>query len=146
MLPDTRLTSVYGEKENMMQKQQVVLAGLYVAAAVMLSGCMLLAVGAGAAGTVAYVRGDLEAVEAKKLDTVYDATKKALEQLELSISKDTKDAMSAEITARDSQDKKITVKLTAATEDSTKLSIRFGVFGDETKSRMIHDQIKKNLE
>lgn len=146
MLPDTRLTSVYGEKENMMQKQQVVLAGLYVAAAVMLSGCMLLAVGAGAAGSVAYIRGDLEAVEAKKLDTVYDATKKALEQLELSISKDAKDAMSAEIIARDSQDKKITVKLAAATEDSTKLSIRFGVFGDETKSRMVYDQIKKNLE
>ena len=129
-----------------MQKSQAIFVLLAVGTSFILQGCMLLAVGAGAAGTVAYVRGDLEAVEAKKLDTVYDATKKALEQLELSISKDTKDAMSAEITARDSQDKKITVKLTAATEDSTKLSIRFGVFGDETKSRMIHDRIKKNLE
>lgn len=129
-----------------MQKSQVIFVLLAVGTSFILQGCMLLAVGAGAAGTVAYVRGDLEAVEAKKLDTVYDATKKALEQLELSISKDAKDAMSAEITARDSQDKKITVKLTAATEDSTKLSIRFGTFGNDTKSRMVYDQIKKNLE
>ena len=129
-----------------MQKSQVIFVLLAVGTSFILQGCMLLAVGAGAAGSVAYVRGDLEAVEAKKLESVYEAAKKALEQLELSISKDTKDAMSAEITARDSQDKKITVKLAAATEDSTKLSIRFGVFGDETKSRMIHDQIKKNLE
>ncbi|MCK4293497.1 MAG: DUF3568 family protein [Planctomycetes bacterium] len=129
-----------------MQKSQVIIVLLAIGTSFILQGCMLLAVGAGAAGSVAYVRGDLEAVEAKKLDTVYDATKKALEQLELSISKDTKDAMSAEIIARDSQDKKITVKLAAATEDSTKLSIRFGVFGDETKSRMVYDQIKKNFE
>jgi hypothetical protein len=129
-----------------MQKSQVIFVLLAVGTSFILQGCMLAAVGAGAAGTVAYVRGDLEVVEAKKLDTVYDAAKKALEQLELSISKDTKDAMSAEITARDSQDKKITVKLAAATEDSTKLSIRVGVFGNETKSRMIHDKIKKNLE
>jgi len=129
-----------------MQKSQVIIVLLAVGTSFILQGCMLLAVGAGAAGSVAYVRGDLEAVEAKKLDTVYDATKKALEQLELSISKDAKDAMSAEIIARDSQDKKITVKLAAATEDSTKLSIRFGVFGDETKSRMVYDKIKKNLE
>lgn len=129
-----------------MQKSQVIIVLLAIGTSFILQGCMLLAVGAGAAGSVAYVRGDLEAIEAKKLDTVYDAAKKALEQLELSISKDAKDAMSAEIIARDSQDKKITVKLAAATEDSTKLSIRFGVFGDETKSRMVYDQIKKNLE
>lgn len=129
-----------------MQKSQVIIVLLAIGTSFILQGCMLLAVGAGAAGSVAYVRGDLEAIEAKKLDTVYDAAKKALEQLELSISKDAKDAMSAEIIARDSQDKKITVKLAAATEDSTKLSIRFGVFGDETKSRMVYDQIKKNFE
>jgi len=129
-----------------MKNQQVILALLAIGATVLLGGCMLAAVGAGAAGTVAYVKGDLEAVEAKKLDTVYDATKKALEQLELSVSVDTKDKISAKIIARDSSDKKITVKLSAATEDSTNISIRFGTFGSETKSGMVLDKIKENLK
>jgi hypothetical protein len=129
-----------------MKNQQVILTLLAIGATVLLGGCMLAAVGAGAAGTVAYVKGDLEAVEAKKLDTVYDATKKALKQLELSVSVDTKDKISATIIARDSSDKKITVKLSAATEDSTNISIRFGTFGSETKSGMVLDKIKENLK
>jgi len=129
-----------------MKNQQVILAILAIGATVLLGGCMLAAVGAGAAGTVAYVKGDLEAVEAKKLDTVYDATKKALKQLELSVSVDTKDKISATIIARDSSDKKITVKLSAATEDSTNISIRFGTFGSETKSTMVYNKIKENLK
>ena len=63
----------------------------------------------------------------------------------MSVSKDTKDALSALVVARDSRDKKITIKLTATTEEATKLSIRVGTFGSETKSRMIHDKIKENL-
>jgi hypothetical protein len=112
--------------------------------AVVLQGCLVAAVGAGA-GTVAYMRGDLEAVEAKDIDAVYAATKKAVEELELNVSSDTKDALSAVIVARDAQDKKITIKLKSTTEDTTQIYIRVGTFGSETKSRLIHDQIKKNL-
>jgi len=129
-----------------MKNQQVILALLAIGATVLLGGCMLAAVGAGAAGTVAYVKGDLEAVEAKKLDTVYDATKKAMEQLELNVSSAPKDAMSATITARDAQDKRIRVKLVASTKDSTAISIRYGTFGSEAKSQMIYAKIKENLE
>jgi len=107
---------------------------------------MVAAVGAAAAGTVAYVKGDLQAVEAKDLSSVYQATKKAYEQLELRITTDSKDALSATIVARDAQDKKVIIKLAATAEGATKLSIRVGVFGSETKSRLIYDQIKKNLQ
>jgi len=129
-----------------MQKRQVVLILLLIGNAALLQGCLAVVVGAGAAGTVAYVKGDLEAVESKDINTVYEATLKAMEQLELSVSKKTKDAMSALIIARDSQDKKVTVKLSATAEGATKLSIRVGVWGSETKSQFIHDQIKKNLQ
>ena len=90
-------------------------------------GCVVAAVGVGAAGTVAYVRGDLQAVESKKLDVVYEATLKAIDELELNVTKKTKDALSAVIVARDAQDKKITIKLSATTEETTKLSIRVGL-------------------
>jgi len=127
-----------------MQKREIFLTVLSLMMTIVLQGCLVAAVGAGA-GTVAYMRGDLEAVEAKDIDAVYAATKKAAEQLELKVSSDTKDALSAEIVARDAQDKKITIKLKSTTEDTTQISIRVGTFGSETTSRLIHDQIKKNL-
>jgi hypothetical protein len=127
-----------------MQKRQVFLTLVLVCAVAVTQGCVVAAVGAGA-GTVAYVRGDLETVESEELDAVYKATEKALDELELTVSKKTKDAMSAEIIARDSQDKKIRVKLVATAEGTTKVSIRIGMFGNETKSRLIYEQIKKNL-
>ena len=107
----------------MLNMQRVILASLAVVVPVVLSGCMLAAVGAGAAGTVAYVKGDLEASESKKLDVVYEATKKAMKDLELSITSDAKDALSATVVARDAQDKKATVRLAAITENSTSVSV-----------------------
>lgn len=127
-----------------MQKKQVVITILFVGMAVFIQGCVIAAVGAGA-GTVAYVRGDLQTVESKSLDDVYEATEKAIKELGLNVTKKAKDAMSATIVARDAQDKKITIKLSASTEETTKLSIRIGVFGSETKSRRIYEEIKKNL-
>ena len=129
-----------------MQKAQVILAVLLVGAAALLQGCVAVVVGAGAAGTVAYIRGDLESIESKDLNAVYEATLKAMEQLGLSVSRKTKDAMSAEVVARDAEDKKVTISLGATAEGATKISIRIGVFGSETKSSLIYDQIKKNLK
>ena len=130
-----------------MRANGVLLAVLLVGVAVLAGGCVaaVVAAGAGAAGTVAYMGGDLEAVESRSLADVYEATLKALEQLELSATKEGKDALSAVIVARDAQDKKIAIKLRASTEETTKISIRVGVFGDETKSRLIYQKIRDNL-
>jgi len=127
-----------------MKKRKVVLIVLCLMTAVVLQGCLVAAVGAGA-GTVAYLRGDLEAVEKHDIGEVYAATKNALQQLEFNVTSDAKDALSAEIVARDAQNKKITVKLKSTTQNTTKISIRVGTFGSETKSVLIYDQIKKNL-
>jgi len=114
-------------------------------AAMLLDGCMLAAVGIGAAGTVAYVRGDLESVESENIDSVYEAALKALQELELRPTRKSKDALGAEIITYDAQDKKITIRLKSAAEGTTKLSIRIGVFGSETKSRLIYQKIRENL-
>jgi len=113
--------------------------------AVFIQGCVAVAAAGLGAGTVAYVKGDLKALEAANLDKVYKATEKALDELEFSVTKKTKDVLSAVIVARDAANKKITIKLSAAEEDATKISIRVGTFGNETKSRMIYEQIKKYL-
>lgn len=104
-----------------------------------------LRLGLGAAGTVAYIRGDLQTVESKNIDTVYKAVLAAMDELELAVTQKSKDALSAKVAARDAQDKKIKIKLAATAEGMTKISIRVGVFGSETKSRLIYDQIKKGL-
>jgi len=127
-----------------MRIRQVILILMLIGSAISISGCIVAAVGAGV-GTVAYVKGDLETVESKSLDVVYEAALKAVEELELQVISKTKDSLSAEINTRDAQDKKITIKLNATSDESTELSIRIGTFGNETKSRLIYEKIQENL-
>lgn len=129
-----------------MRTKRVLLSVLFIGIAVFGQGCIIAAVGVGAAGTIAYIRGDLEAVESENIDTVYDAALQAAEELELRIISKTKDALSATIIARDAQDKKVQIILRTTAENTTKLSIRIGTFGSETKSRLIYQKIYDNLK
>jgi len=128
-----------------MQVKRVLLIVLLIGIAVFSQGCMVAAVGIGAAGTIAYVRGDLEAVESHSLDEVYEASLKAVEELELRVINKSKDALTATINARDAQDKKVKITLRKTAEQTTKISIRIGTFGSETKSRLIYQKINYNL-
>lgn len=113
--------------------------------AMLVQGCMVAVVGAGAAGTVGYLKGDLEVVEAVSLNVVYQATEKAVEEMNLFEISKKKDSLEAIFTLRDVSDKKITIKMTAITKSTTKISIRVGIFGNEAKSQMIHEKIKENI-
>jgi len=128
-----------------MQIKRIFLIVLLIGIAIFGQGCVAAAVGVGAAGTIAYVRGDLEAVESHSLDEVYEAAIEALDELELNIISRSKDALTATINARDAQDKKVTIILKKTAEQTTKVSIRIGTFGDETKSRLIYQKINYNL-
>ena len=129
-----------------MRKRDAILIMLLATLAVCLSGCLLAAVGAGAAGTVAYAKGDLEVIRSEGITEVYEATRNAVEQLEYSITESRKDATSARVVARDSQDDKITIKLKATPEGPTEVSIRVGTWGSETRSNIIYSKIKENIE
>jgi hypothetical protein len=111
------------------------------------SGCLAVAVGAGAAGTVAYLAGDLEVEEPHTIDTVFVASKKALEELRLTVieGRTAKDALAAQIVARDAAEKEIVIKLKSTTAGTTHISIRVGTFGSEGKSQQIYDRIRANL-
>lgn len=129
-----------------MRIKQILLTVLLIGSAILVVGCVAVAVGAGAAGTVAYLKGDLEAVESRKLDDVHAAAIKAVKELGLKVTQDTKDALSATVVARDAEDKKVTIKLAATAEQTTKLSIRVGLFGSEAKSRLIYQKIREHLQ
>lgn len=128
-----------------MARIHILLAFVVCCIAMLVQGCMVAAVGAGAVGTVAYLKGDLEAVESASLNDVYQATAKAVEEMELSVISRKKDSLGATFTLRDAADKKITIKLSATNESTTKISIRVGIFGSEAKSRTIYEKIKENI-
>lgn len=129
-----------------MKAREMAGAVLLLGMVFVVSGCAAAVVGAGVAGTVAYMKGDLEVVESKGIDAVYIAAKRAMGQLDLRVTEDGRDAMTAVITALDVEDKTVTIKLKWATENSTKLSIRVGIFGNERKSVRIYQKIHDNLK
>ena len=112
------------------------------------SGCVAVAVGAGAAGTVAYLAGDLEVHQTHGIDAVFAASKQALAQLEMTVieGRTTKDALEARIVARDATDEEIVIKLKSTVVGATNISIRVGTFGDDTKSHLIYEKIRENLK
>jgi hypothetical protein len=115
-----------------------------LAAASLQSGCIAVAAGAGA-GAVAYIRGDLEATLGNPYEAVAKAADRAIGQLEFARISQRKDALSANLTARTAQDKKIEIVITRVGDGLTKVRIRVGVFGDEALSLAILDKIKANL-
>jgi len=112
------------------------------------SGCALLVVGGAAAagaGTVAYVRGELQATVDGALDKTWSATLGALKDLQMPVTDQQKDGLSGKLTARAMGDKKVTVRLKKVTGTTTQIGIRVGTWGDEVRSRQILDQIKTRL-
>jgi hypothetical protein len=109
-------------------------------------GCTALVVGGAAgAGAVAYVRGELTAVEDVSLDQAWSAAKQAMSDLEFSVTSAEKDAFDGKLIARGASDKKIVVKLERQSDAVTEIRIRVGTFGDEAMSREILEKIKKRF-
>ncbi len=132
-----------------MRSMRMLAAVLLVVSAVVLHGCASSEGTAPpeetTAGMAQYKMGSLKSVEPTGIDKVYDATLKAMEELKLAVLQKSVDSMSGEIVARDVADKKITISLSATTDGMTKLSIKVGMLGDEPKSRLIYEQIKKMM-
>lgn len=103
-------------------------------------------VGAGAgAGTVAYVKGELKTKLNHSTNQTYQATLKALNELNLPIFDRQVDAIAATVISQFADEKNITIKIKAVTDTTCEIGIRVGDFGDQTRSQKILDTIKKHL-
>ena len=109
------------------------------------SGCLAVAAGAAGAGTVAYIRGELDTSFSHNIDQVDRAANRAAEQLRFAKINESADALSRVITLRTAEDKKIVVTLNRTTDTLTRIRIRVGVFGDEAISRTLLEKITANL-
>lgn len=112
------------------------------------SGCALLVVGAAAgagAGTYAYVDGVLKSTETVSYDTACAATLAAMKDLGFAVVDNKKDALTDNITAVSTADKKVYVTLTKQSTTTTEIAIRVGTFGDQNQSQQILTQIKSHF-
>jgi hypothetical protein len=131
-----------------MKLKRFVVALVLLAGVATFSGCALFLIGAGVAvgaGSVAYAGGVLKAADQVPMDRAWDATLRAMQDLEFKITKQQKDALAGELTARRADDTRIVVSLKKQTDKVTEFRIRVGVFGDEGLSRLIYEKIKSHF-
>jgi hypothetical protein len=125
------------------------LTGTVLAASLLFnSGCLLFVAGAAAgaaAGTVAYVDGELDASLGQNYDAVVRAANLAIDQMQFSKPEEQKDSLTDTLTTHTAKGDKVSIVLTRVNDNSTKVQIRVGVFGDETTAQAILDKIKSNL-
>ena len=110
------------------------------------SGCVALAVGAagGVAGAV-YVMGKLKDEVNDDVPAVHAATVAAMKDLDLKLSEDKADQVSAHLESEFADGKHVWIDLESIPENRTNLTIRVGLTGDEMRARKIHEAIKRHL-
>ena len=110
------------------------------------SGCVALAVGAagGVAGAV-YVMGKLQEELDHPITAVHEATLQGLRDLDLPIVEDKADKLAAHIESKLADGTHVWIDLESIADSRTRLTIRVGLVGDESRSRKILAAIKPHL-
>jgi hypothetical protein len=110
-------------------------------------GCVAAVIGGAAvgAGTVIYVKGQLEESMNASTTTVYKATLAAFQELNMPITGDAHDGMSVELKSYFADGKTVWIAITSITPVSSKVTIRVGTFGDEYRSQSVLTTIHKHL-
>ena len=147
MIDHMRLSSVRSRR-SLGMKRMIKVADLVfcVWVSVLCSGCLALAVGAagGAAGAV-YVMGKLQDEVNRPLPVVHEAAVAAMKDLELKLSEDRADKLSAHMESAFSDGPHVWIDMESVSDSRCRLTIRVGLTGDEVRSRKIHDAIKQHL-
>jgi hypothetical protein len=112
-----------------------------------LGGCLAVAAGAGlaaGAGTVVYVRGELQSTEELDLDTAWDATLAAVEELQFDIQERRKDAVAGRAVVHMADGREVRIRLEDEGYGLTTIKIRVGIWGDEMVSERILAKIRRH--
>ncbi len=111
-----------------------------------LTGCLaLLAGGAAGAGSVVYVKGQLRETMDATVTAVHSASVATLKELGLPAIEDKYDELSAKMKSRFADGQDVWIDIEYITVQSSRLTIRVGIMGDERKSRQILDGIHRHL-
>jgi len=94
-----------------------------------------------------YSAGKLYAVAGRDMTSVYEASVKALQQLEIEVTETAKDVFYAKVIGKVADGKTVTIRMEPGADNVTNLRIKAGKFlsGNEERSRVIYKQIQQNL-
>ncbi len=118
---------------------------LALGAVTSLSGCLVAAAGAGAAGT-AYVMGSLDGTVPGTPEKVVEASESVLKDKEVHIVSKDATGLDGTIIAKTALEKRIEVTVKRQDEKTSTISIRVGTFGDQALSRELFEKIKARLQ
>ena len=95
-----------------------------------------------------YSGGRLYAVTSSDLNSVYAATEKALEQLEVEVVETAKDVFYAKVVGKIADGRSITIRMEPGADNITNISIKASKFltGNKERANAIYKKIKENLE
>lgn len=109
------------------------------------SGCLVAAAAGVAGGTVAYVKGEEEAIVSAGPEQATAAAKAAIEDLKLLLVSHNANAVEGLVKARTLSDKEVTITIKAESSELSRVTVRIGYFGDEAMSLQILEKLKAKL-
>ena|SRR5258705_4272970 len=109
-----------------------------------LSGCLVAAAGAGAAGT-AYVMGSLDGSLPGTPEQIVKASESVLKEKDIHMVSSDATGIDGKVVARTATDKKIEITVKRQDEKNAKVSIRVDTFGDHELSTSLFEGIKAKL-
>ncbi len=114
-----------------------------------LAGVLLCAVGCSpvmvSPDGAAYSTGKLYVSISRDMNSVYEAALVSMEKLGLTVSDKAKDVFSGRITASGADGRKVTLRLSPSGDKATTLTIHVGTTGNKERSRIVYEEIRRNL-
>ncbi len=87
----------------------------------------------------------VKSVENAPIDEVYQAAEAALRDLDMEVQRREQRALNANLSAEEVDGTNIKIDLQKLNDNSTRLAIKVGTFGDNTVGTMVLDKVRENL-
>lgn len=97
-------------------------------------------------GTYVYQGGWLETIEHAGLDRAWQATQDAVADLEFTVSEKAKDSLQARLEADQADGTDVRVDLQRVDDDSTKIRIKVGTFGEREVAELVLNKIRARIK
>jgi len=130
-----------------MNRRVLLVFSSLIALSLIVSGCVVLALGGAAAGTGAYVfaSGKLSFTTGHDISECHSAALSAFKDLGITVASDATDQLSGRIKGETSTGESVSVDLEPQPPLNTWIEIRVGFWGDRSKATKVADAIRRHL-
>ncbi|WP_291323658.1 DUF3568 family protein [Desulfonatronospira sp.] len=118
---------------------------LFIFLCLNLSGCMFALGGAAGGGAAIYYKGWLRENVAHNMHEVHQASLKAMETKNITLEQETRKTDEIRLQGNYMDGTSVWINIKHQTTNTSEIRIRVGVLGDETRSRAIWDEARRNM-